>query len=105
MSNGVFHRPTDSPFEWSSEAFRAEEIRPSPRGRRIRCCRYTRTSLLATSQLLSICHQVIDAADKRISRPLSLPKTLRPFGVVTVKNRSLSPPAELLINSARAGRP
>lgn len=36
---------------------------------------------------------------KRLS--LALPSTLRPFGIVTVKNRSLSPPAELFIGHAR----
>jgi len=41
--------------------------------------------------------------DKREFRrlPLSLPKTLRPFGIVTVKNRSLSPPAELFLDHVR----
>jgi len=43
-------------------------------------------------------------ADEKIFRrlPLSPPKTLKPFGIVIVKNRSLSPPAELFKSCAQA---
>jgi hypothetical protein len=61
-----------------------------------------RTSLLATGRFLTMVPQTVsDTADERIFRrlPLSMPKTLKPF--VTVKNRSLSPPAELFIDHAR----
>lgn len=95
--------PTDSPFESVvREAFRAEGF-DLPHAV-VRSLLPLRTSLLATSRFLSMVPQTVaDAADKRIFRrlPLSLPRTLRPFGVVTVKNRSLSPPAELFIAHAR----
>jgi hypothetical protein len=53
-----------------------------------------RESLLSGLRYLRVTNPV-----KRLS--LALPSTLRPFGIVTVKNRSLSPPAELFIGHAR----
>jgi hypothetical protein len=90
-----------SPFESVvREAFHEEGLDfPTPSSHR--CCPL-RTSLLATGRFLTMVPQTVyDTADERIFRrlPLSMPKTLKPF--VTVKNRSLRPPAELFIDHAR----
>jgi DNA-binding transcriptional LysR family regulator len=95
--------PPDSPFgSVVREAFRGEGL-DLPRAV-VTSLLPLRSSLLATGRFLTMVPQTVsDAADKRIIRrlPLSLPKTLKPFGIVTVKNRSLSPPAELFIEHAR----
>jgi DNA-binding transcriptional LysR family regulator len=95
--------PPDSPFgSVVREAFGAEGL-DLPRAV-ITSLLPLRTSLLATGRFLTMVPQTVsDTADKRIFRrlPLSLPKTLKPFGIVTVKNRSLSPPAELFVDHAR----
>lgn len=95
--------PPDSPFgSVVREAFLAEGL-DLPRAV-ITSLLPLRTSLLSTGRFLTMVPQIVsDTADKRIFKrlPLSLPKTLRPFGIVTVKNRSLSPPAELFIDHAR----
>ena len=89
-----------SPFESVvREAFHGEGLDfPTPSSHR--CCPL-RTSLLATGRFLTVPQTVSETADERIFRrlPLSMPNTVKPF--VTVKNRSLSPPAELFIDHAR----
>jgi DNA-binding transcriptional LysR family regulator len=96
--------PPDSPFgSVVREAFRAEGL-DLPHAV-VTSLLPLRTSLLSTGRFLTMVPQIVSdiTADKQIIRrlPLSLPKTLRPFGIVTVKNRSLSPPAELFIDHAR----
>lgn len=96
--------PPDSPFgSVVREAFRAEGL-DLPRAV-ITSLLPLRTSLLSTGRFLTMVPQIVShiTTDKREFRrlPLSLPKTLRPFGIVTVKNRSLSPPAELFIDHVR----
>ena len=96
--------PPDSPFgSVVSEAFRVEGL-DLPRAV-VTSLLPLRTSLLSTGRFLTMVPQSTSdfTADKQIFRrlPLSLPKTLKPFGIVTVKNRSLSPPAELFIDHAR----
>jgi DNA-binding transcriptional LysR family regulator len=87
--------PPDSPF--------GSVVREAFRGEGLDLPRAVVTSLLPGRFLTMVPQTVSDAADKRIIRrlQLSLPKTLKPFGIVTVKNRSLSPPAELFIEHAR----
>jgi DNA-binding transcriptional LysR family regulator len=96
--------PPDSPFgSVVREAFRAEGLDP-PRAV-VASLLPLRSSLLSTGQFLTMVPQMVsdivgDAPTfKRL--PLSLPKTRRPFGIVTLKNRSLSPPAALFIDHAR----
>jgi DNA-binding transcriptional LysR family regulator len=96
--------PSDSPFgSVVHEAFRAEGL-DLPRAV-VTSLLPLRGSLLSTGRFLTMVPQVVSdfAADKPTFRrlPLSLPKTRRPFAIVTVKNRSLSPPAELFIEHAR----
>ena len=95
--------PPDSPFgSVVREALPHRRTRPSRAV--ITSLLPLRTSLLATGRFLTMVPRTVsDTADKRTVRrlPLSLPKTLKPFGIVTVKNRSLSPPAELFIDHAR----
>jgi DNA-binding transcriptional LysR family regulator len=96
--------PSDSPFgSVVRDAFRAEGL-DLPRAV-ITSLLPLRASLLSTGRFLTMVPRIVSdisaekGAFKRL--PLSLPKTLKPFGIVTVKNRSLSPPAELFISHAR----
>jgi DNA-binding transcriptional LysR family regulator len=96
--------PPDSPFgSVVREAFRAEGL-DLPHAV-VTSLLPLRGSLLSTGRFLTMVPQVVSdiAADKQMFRrlPLSLPKTLRPFGIVTVKNRSLSPAADLFIDHVR----
>jgi DNA-binding transcriptional LysR family regulator len=95
--------PPGSPFgSVVHEAFRAEGL-DLPRAV-ITSLLPLRSSLISTGRfLMMVPRMVSEIADKRAfgRLPLSLPNTLRPFGIVTVKNRSLSPPAGLFIDHAR----
>jgi DNA-binding transcriptional LysR family regulator len=96
--------PPGSPFgSVVLEAFRAEGL-DLPRAV-ISSLLPLRSSLLPTGRFLMMVPQMVAdiGADKRAVKrlPLSLPSTVRPFGIVTVKNRSLSPPANLFIDHAR----
>lgn len=96
--------PPGSPFgSVVDEAFRAEGL-GLPRAV-ISSLLPLRSSLLSTGRFLMMVPQMVSdiGADRRTVKRLSLalPSTLRPFGIVTVKNRSLSPPAELFIGHAR----
>jgi DNA-binding transcriptional LysR family regulator len=96
--------PPDSPFgSVVRDAFRAEGLDP-PRAV-VTSLLPLRGALLPTGRFLTMVPQIVSEftgkkpSFKRL--PLSLPKTRRPFGIVTMKNRSLSPPAELFIAHAR----
>jgi DNA-binding transcriptional LysR family regulator len=96
--------PPDSPFgSVVREAFRAERL-DLPRAV-VTSLLPLRSSLLTNNRFLTMVPQVVSdfAADRRAFRrlPLSLPKTRRPFAIITIKNRSLSSPAELFIDHAR----
>jgi DNA-binding transcriptional LysR family regulator len=96
--------PPDSPFgSVTREAFRAEGLDP-PRAV-VTSLLPLRGSLLSTGRFLTMVPQIVSdfVADKRTFRrlALSLPQTSRPVGIVTVRNRSLSAPAELFIDHAR----
>jgi len=109
--------PPDSPFgSIVREAFRAEGL-DLPRAV-VTSLLPLRGSLLTTGRFLTMVPRVVSGitTDRQMFRclQLSLPKTLRPFGIVTVRNRSLSPAAELFIDHVRklaaivskqAGRP
>jgi DNA-binding transcriptional LysR family regulator len=96
--------PPDSPFgSVVREAFRAEGV-DLPRAV-VTSLLPLRDSLLPNGRFLTMVPQIVSdlAGDeptfKRV--PISLPKTRRPLGIVTVKNRSLSSPAALFIDHAR----
>ncbi|MBR1280212.1 LysR family transcriptional regulator [Bradyrhizobium sp. AUGA SZCCT0283] len=96
--------PPGSPFgSVVHEAFRSEGL-DLPRAV-ITSLLPLRSSLLPTGRFLMMVPQMVSdiGADKRVVKrlPLLLPSTVRPFGIITVKNRSLSPPAELFIEHAR----
>lgn len=96
--------PAGSPFgSVVHEAFRAEGLEP-PRAV-VTSLLPLRGSLLPTGRFLTMVPQIVSdlALDKTTFRrlPLSLPKTRKPFGIVTVKSRSLSAPAALFIDHAR----
>jgi DNA-binding transcriptional LysR family regulator len=96
--------PSDSPFgSVVREAFLAEGLDlPRPV---VTSLLPLRGSLLSTGRFLTMVPRIVCGTaneERRFKRlPLSLPKTRRPFAIVTVKNRSLSPPAELFIDHAR----
>jgi DNA-binding transcriptional LysR family regulator len=96
--------PPGSPFaSVVHEAFRAEGL-DLPRAV-ITSLLPVRSSLISTGRFLMMVPRMVSeiGADKRAfgRLPLPLPNTVRPFGIVTVKNRSLSPPAGLFIDHAR----
>jgi DNA-binding transcriptional LysR family regulator len=96
--------PSDSPFgSVVREAFLAEGL-DLPRAV-VTSLLPLRGSLLSNGRFLTMVPQIvcdISNEERRFKRlPLSLSKTRRPFAIVTVKNRSLSPPAELFIDHAR----
>jgi hypothetical protein len=93
-----------SPFgSVAREAFRAEGLE-LPRAI-VTLLLPLRGSLLSTGRFLTMVLQIVSdlSTDKATYRrlPLLLPKTHRPFGIATVKSRSLSPSAELFIDHAR----
>jgi DNA-binding transcriptional LysR family regulator len=96
--------PPDSPFgSVVHAAFHAEGL-DLPRAV-VTSLLPLRASLLPTGRFLMMVPQMV--SDITVEKPvfrclaLSLPMTRRPFGIITVKNRSLSPPAELFIDHAR----
>jgi DNA-binding transcriptional LysR family regulator len=96
--------PRDSPFgSVVLAAFRAEGL-DVPRAV-ITSLLPVRSTLLSTGRFLSMVPRIVAdiapdvPAFKRL--PLALPTTRRPIGIVTVKNRSLSPAAELFLDHAR----
>lgn len=96
--------PSDSPFgSVVREAFHADGLKP-PRAV-ITSLLPLRGSLLPTGRFVMMVPQIVAemSADKRIFRrlPLALPCTVRLFGIVTVKSRSLGPPAALFIDHVR----
>jgi DNA-binding transcriptional LysR family regulator len=96
--------PPDSPFgSVVREAFHAEGLE-LPRAV-VTSLLPLRSSLLSTGRFLTMVPQIVsdfagdDPAFRRL--PVSLPKTRKPFGIVTVKDRSISAPARLFCEYAR----
>jgi DNA-binding transcriptional LysR family regulator len=96
--------PPDSPFgSVVREAFHAEGL-DLPRAV-VTSLLPLRSSLLSTGRFLTMVPQIVSdftgdmPAFRRL--PLSLPKTRKPFGIVTVKDRSISAPARLFADHAR----
>ena len=64
-----------------------------------------RTALLASGRFLTMVHESVltfpveNPAFKRL--PIQLPTTRRPVGIITLKNRTLTPVAQLFIDCAR----
>jgi DNA-binding transcriptional LysR family regulator len=97
--------PTDSPFgSVVLAAFRANGL-DLPRTI-VTSTLPARNTLLATGRYLTMVPRVVlsfparNADLKRL--PIELPMTRRPLGIVTLKNRTLSPVAQLVIDCARA---
>jgi DNA-binding transcriptional LysR family regulator len=86
------------------EAFRAEGL-SYPRAAVVAFAYEVRMSLLATNRYLTILPEStlwFPATHPRIKRvPVELPLRPMPIGIVTLKNRTLSPAIELFIDSAR----
>ena len=86
------------------EAFRANGLEP-PRATVVTLSLSMRESLLSTGLFLSVLPDIAlkfftkQAAIKVL--PVELPTTRRPIGLITLKNRALSPMAELFIRCTR----
>ena len=96
--------PSGSPFAAVvDEAFRAEGL-DLPHAV-ITSLLPLRSSLLPTGRFFMMVPQMVSeiGADKQAIKRLrlSLPSTVRPFGIVTVRHRSLSPTAGLFVDDAR----
>lgn len=87
-----------------SEAFRAGGL-DSPRATVITDSPHMRISLLATGRFVTIfpasAIRFLSAASQLKILPVELPRATRPNGIVTVKNRALSPVAQLVVECAR----
>jgi DNA-binding transcriptional LysR family regulator len=96
--------PPDSPFgSVVFEAFRANGL-DVPRTT-VTSFFPVRNALLTTGRFLTMVPRVVLAFPQRSPAfkglPIELPTTRRPLGIITVKNRTLSPVARLFIDSAR----
>ena len=97
--------PTDTPFgAVVAEAFRASGLE-MPRATVVTSSVPARHRLVATGRFLTALPRSMlrfhpkNAAVKIL--PIDLPTTRRPIGIITLKNRSLSPVAQLFIACAR----
>jgi DNA-binding transcriptional LysR family regulator len=96
--------PPDSPFgSVCYEAFRASGL-DMPRTV-VSSSFPVRNALLATGRFLTMVPRVVLAFPAKNSLlnalPIDLPMTRRPIGIITLRNRTLSPVAELFIDRAR----
>jgi DNA-binding transcriptional LysR family regulator len=94
----------DSPYGTVvSEAFRAQGL-DIPRTV-VTSTLPVRSALLATGRFLSMVPRVVMrfpvGTQKLKSLPIDLPTTLRPLALITLKNRTLNPAAQLFIDFAR----
>jgi len=90
--------PPGSPYgAVVSEAFRAQGLRVPPTT--VKSFLPVRTSLLATGRFLSMVPRIVMQfpPKNRLLRilPIDLPKTVRPLALITLKNRTLNPVAQL----------
>jgi DNA-binding transcriptional LysR family regulator len=96
--------PPDSPFgSVCIEAFRAAGLDVP---RRVVTSSYpVRQSLLATGRFLTMVPRVVMRFPQKNTifktLPIALPATRRPLGIITVRNRTISPVAQLFIDCAR----
>jgi DNA-binding transcriptional LysR family regulator len=97
--------PLDSPVgSLIAEAFRANQLNP-PRAT-VECFSFQmHNALLATGRFLSMASgSILRISAKRLSvktLPISLPILPRPVGIVTLKDRTISPVAGLFVECAR----
>jgi DNA-binding transcriptional LysR family regulator len=88
----------------SVEAFRAHGL-PVPRATVFVVTTPVRNALVGTGRFLTIVPDSVfafRADDLRIRRlPIALPTTRRPVGIITLKNRTISPVAQLFVQYAR----
>src|SRR5262245_18281914 len=88
----------------AAEAFRASGL-DAPHTTVLTSTTPVRNALLATGRFLTIVPNSVltfgtdNPALKRL--PIHLPTTRRPVGIITLKNRTLSPVAQLFIDCAR----
>jgi DNA-binding transcriptional LysR family regulator len=105
MSRGVYRRP--SPWVAFQRAFRAKGLDYPPRSAVVAVSTQLHASLIATGRYLGILPgSMLRFCGKRLSLkilPVELPiqPRLRSVGVITLKNRTLSPVAQLFIDCAR----
>lgn len=86
-----------------AEAFRANELAP-PRATVITTTVPMRKVLVATGRFISIVPAPLRMAAQSPAikpLPIDLPTTRRPIAVVTLKNRTVSPVAQVFIDCAR----
>jgi DNA-binding transcriptional LysR family regulator len=87
-----------------TEAFRACGL-DTPRPTVVTDSPHMRISLLATGRFVTIfpasAIRFLSAASQLKILPVELPRATRPNGIVTVKNRALSPVAQLVVECAR----
>jgi DNA-binding transcriptional LysR family regulator len=87
-----------------AEAFHASDL-DVPRGTVITSTTPVRNALVATGRFLTIVSNSVltfSRDNTRLKRlPISLPTTRRSVGIIALKNRTLSPVAQLFIDSAR----
>ena len=96
--------PPDSVISIVMDAFRASGL-DYPRVSVVTDCPHMRISLLATGRFVTIfpasAFRFLAKRSELKILPVELPTALRPNGIVTLKNRALSPLAKLFIDSAR----
>jgi DNA-binding transcriptional LysR family regulator len=100
------HYPSDSFFgSVVAEAFRASGHEP-PRLTVSSLSFYAHSELLATGRFLTVLPTFMLKVPGRHpplkALPVELPNTRMPIGIITLKNRTLTPLAELFIDNARA---
>src|SRR5712691_1603234 len=87
-----------------TDAFRASGL-DYPRVSVVTDCPHMRISLLATGRFVTIfpasAFRFLTKRSERKVLPVELPRARRPNGIVTLKNRALSPVARLFIDCAR----
>ena len=96
--------PPDSPYgAVVFEAFRAHGLRVPPTA--VHSTLPLRTTLLVTGRFLSMVPRIVMQfpPKNRLLRslPIELPGTARPLALITLKNRTLNPLAELFADTAR----
>ena len=99
----VLPPPERSVGSFLSEAFQVQGL-DFPRTAVVAYAYEVRVSLLATNRYLTILPELVlrfPAIDPRIKLlPVELPLRRMPIGVITLKNRTLSPAAKLFIDCA-----
>jgi DNA-binding transcriptional LysR family regulator len=98
--------PSDSFFgSMVADAFRASGLEP-PRPTVATLSEYMKNDLLATGRFLTVLPSFMLKVPGRYpplkALPVSLPNTRMPIGLITLKNRTLTPLAQLFIDSVRA---